>query len=232
MGKLYETGGQADVLISFKAPITINGRTYSEGEPYLYLSEVTYNFKFDEVDSSSEAGRNLIKFHRICPSAIALTDMALTDKICDLVLGRMETSSLPYMKRWSAKGNEDCIILPDEPVEEGLYIYESGNPVDYDRIEGNVIYGAFDLEKTYVIFYSSTVNGDVYSMEKTTMPYMSMQIIVKGNANKASARTLLLFPTVALNSVPVFGTSYSDIMKVPLVFDVINRGPGPVVLFE
>ena len=233
MGKLYETGGQADILLSFKTQVTIAGRTYAANEPYMYLSDVNYDFRFKETDSAAETRANLIKFHQIVPSAVALTDLPLSSKICDLILERQKENSISCMKRWKAKGNGSTLILPDEPADGKVYIYENGEVVEFDSIDGNIIHGNFDFEKDYVIFYSGKVEGDVYGLEHASLPYMSMQIMIKGNTNKTSSRTVLILPTVVLNSTPIFGTSYNDIMKVPLVFEVISsRLETPVVLFE
>ena len=234
MNKLYEISNQGDVVLSFNVPVTLDGYTYAANEPCLFLENVMVRFNYLEKDASSTARGNVVAFQELIPSSIALSETSLTTKICDLVLSRA-SSPMQIQRRAQVMGNEDGLYLTEEIItSKPVFIYNNkGQKVGYDRLEENFIAGQFDPSQKYVVYYYVDAQGEQYGLESSSLPYMNMQITLQGNTDKQRAKTVMYFPCVVLNAVPVFAGTYGSVLSVPLTFDVIDKSWGkPQVVFN
>lgn len=236
MNRLYEVSNQGDVMLSFNVPVSVNGYDYAPNEPCLFLEDVLVKFNYHELDSASKAQGNIMSYQQLVPATITLSNVALTTKICDLILSE-PSEPISVQHRMRVLGNEDALyVTTDIDTSKPIFIYDAkGNAVkDYGEIAGSIIYGNFDLSQKYTVYYYGLAQqGDQYGLDGSSLPYMNMQIILKGNVDKRTSTTILRFPKVVLNAIPVFLGTYGSVLQVPLVFDVIKDrfGGKPQVVF-
>ena len=237
MNRLYEISNQGDVMLSFNGPVSVNGHNYAPNEPCLFLENVLVKFNYYETDALAKAQGNVVSYQHLIPRTITLSETSLTTKICDLMLARKE-NTLSVRRRIVAMGNDDCIYLSEGiDAERPIFVYnKDGSKVEgysYDP-EFQCLNGTFDATQKFVIYYYAKSQGDQYGLESESLPYMNMQITLKGNTDKQAGKTILYFPAVVMNAVPVFAGTYGSVLSVPLTFDVVNKNYGgkPQVVFN
>ena len=233
MNNIYEFGGVADVLLRFKTEQTICGKKYAAGEPYALIKNIYVSFNYDEKTSTQGAKKPLLSAREARPDQISLSRVPLTQKIANLVL----TSNAGANYTRTRMESVNCYVEGEletnyESVGE-VFVYDE----DMNRVEceakDNMVYGDFEMDKKYSVFYKSEAVGDIYQFEVPYYPYMELEIFMKGNTNKISNDVYMNFNAVSLVSVPDFNIYEGGILNTPLVFNIVYaRQEEPFIVFE
>lgn len=235
MNDLYEFGGSADVLIKTKTDTEIGGIKYQAGEPYTVLKDVLVYLDYNQNEKDITAKKSISSSQTARPSIINITRIELTTKMCNLIGTIKSEEQIMHMKNIKCYcDNENSLYLDDIPANNQIFVYnKSFERIEIDRVEDTTIYGDFEVDKEYLVFYNEFVQGRVYDFEVPHYPYFSIEIIAKGNTNKSFGTTLMKFDSVSLVSVPRFNFIQGDILNIPLTFKVIYQNQEePVVVFN
>jgi len=126
----------------------------------------------------------------------------------------------------SEENNEKVIYLNKdllENSEDKIFVYEEETfelveDITYDSSDNKISSINFDLSKTYLIVFSSEIEGTRFKLNKPEVPYLSMEIQGIGNVNKQTKNIILYFEKVSLTSVIAFNFIYEGVINVPLDF--------------
>ena len=237
--RIFEFGGEADVLIKFKNERIVDGVKYAANEPYTFLQDAQIQLSYQNNTSNSNSGagaRASISTHNGRPSQIMITGTPLTKKICDLILTKQESNNYSFTKREiTICVEENWIQLNSMPVDI-VYVYDNQlNLVEKSSTYTNDcrVNGKFKVNEQYLVFYKVESEGDVYNFEIPHYPYFSIELFAKGNTNKITNDVYMNFDAVSLASVPNFNVNYGGILNTPLVFNIIYQNQEePIVVFE
>ena len=136
---------------------------------------------------------------------------------------------------------------PDGELEGTLFLGKQLNPAaeyfvydsSFNKVE-NLTYDAGmnaiispDLEGNleYLVSFSSVKTGSKLSLNKPSIPYMSLEIQGIGNIDKLAKSVLMYFDKVSLNSILEFTFIQDDMINVPLQFHIIDD-ENNFVIFE
>jgi hypothetical protein len=239
---LIEIGSKANIILRFKSEANINGFTYAANEPYLFLKNVNVIINYSNQSKSGETDINVIANSDIKPRTVVVGGFSFSRKIASL-LASFNQSNLTYQTTLfrsitAIKQEEESfgrILLLDEiKIDDNLFVYDS----DFNRI--SVTYdvalnslNSEDLieDEEYLVSFSSDKTGTKFDLNKTHVPYMSLEIQGIGNINKTKKEVLMYFDKVSLNSMINFTFIQDEMINVPLQFLIIDD-KNNYVIFE
>lgn len=225
MNNLYEFGGTCDVVIRCKTARTIGGKTYQANEPYTILNDVYCNIQYKNIVSDANA-KNSVLYTRIgAPEVISFSGVTLTDKINDLIAERIENK--PIGKIHTSIAQNNIIYLPESPIAGSVFIYANNQPFVDFVIEEHKIFGDFAEGQEYLIFYDVETNNACFDFTTPQHGYFVLDIIGKGNTDKASNDIYIRIPAATIMSVPVFDLVNGDILHAPMQFKCIDQHHKP-----
>jgi len=238
---LIEIGSKANIILRFKSDVKINGIEYKANEPYLYLKEVSVLISYSNQDKSGQTDITVIANSDVKPRTVTVGGFPFSRKIASL-LASYKNSNLDYyptlfktLKASKEEGENGIIFLVDEvEFNEKLFIYDNNfEPVvfTYSAAQNALISPDFVDEADYLVSFSSVRTGTKYDLNKTHIPYMSLEIQGVGNINKVKKEVLMYFDKVSLNSLINFTFIQDQIINVPLEFYIIDD-KNNYVIFE
>lgn len=221
MNSLYEYGSNCDVIIRCNSERTIGGRTYSANEPYTILKNVFCRLAYRENVKEGAAKNNVQAIRFGVPDLINISNVALTDKICNLIATKVPKSRIT--KVYSAPSVGGKIYLPEEPISDSIFVFNGNDKMSF-TVDGYKLVGDFKEDETYIIFYEVIASTECYDLNTPQYGYFSIEIIGVGNTEKVTNNIHMVFPAVSLISVPTFDFINGGIMSAPLQFECIHRG--------
>lgn len=230
---LIEIGSKASVILRFKSKININGETYIENEPYLFLENCNVLVNYSNEDRTWETTKTLIAHSDIKPRTIQIGGISFSRKLASL-LATYEEGDFNYrttqFKELIAEDN--LIFLTEEVNPKAMFVYNT----DYERIDFeyredmNAIFSeSFEDGSVYLVSYFSLNSGTKFNLIKPHIPYMSLEIQGVGNIDKKTKNILMYFDKVSLNSMLHFTFMQGDMINSPLEFYIIDDKKNYVV---
>ena len=225
---LLEFGSKVDVVLSFISEVTVDGKTYSANEPYLFLKDVEAVIDYTNIDKSGQQGpKTLIANSVVGPRQIHLGSVPLTKKLICL-LASIEAATT-YNKSIIESGvvdNDGDIYISDQDLDESeaIYVYNSSfESVSHTYSSGVItITDSYIVGAEYIISFSSARSGIAFNLEKPSFPYMKMEIQGVGNIDKIQKEVVMVFNKVSLNSLVRFNFVQDDMINIPITFRVID----------
>lgn len=238
---LIEVGSKADIILRFKSATTINGRSYTAKEPYLFLKDVNILISYTNQDKIGSTDINVIAHSDIKPRSISVGGVPFSRKIASLMShykGQVEynpTFFRTLAAERTAGESKGYLFLVDEiENEKEVFIYDD----EFELVDAtfNLDLNAFESEsfvnqKEYYISFSSVKTGTKFDLNKPAIPYMSMEIQAKGNIEKTTKNVIIFFDKVSLNSLIYFNFTPGDMINVPLNFYIIDD-KNNYIIFE
>ena len=235
MNNIYEFGGTADLLLRFKTEEEVDGVHYAANEPYTFLKDVTIQWNYDQSMKESSGKKTVFSAHDGRPKQLIVSGVSLTQKIAHLIMTSSEDKTYIRTRRERVVCNsEEYLKLNYVPNTNSVFIYNvEGNRIDIQSMNNNIVYGAFNYNEEYLVFYTQQTTGDKYTLEIPYYPYFALDIFMKGNTNKISNDIYMHFDAASLVAVPNLNIMSGGILHTPLVFDIIYaRQEEPIVAFE
>ena len=223
MNNLYEYGGIADVLIKPNIDMIIGNKTYKANEPYTVLRDVQVNLLYEQTSSDIAAKKPVSSSQRAYPYQIAITNIQLTQKVCNLILTKQEDDK--YIKTVNDKvvAESGNLFLSNEPVNTNIFVYDSSfAAILIEETAANILTGSSLVEgEEYLVFYDIEDSGDKYKLEIPHYPYFTFEINGKGNNSGVTSNIYMKFPAVSIITVPNFNILTNNILNTPLVANII-----------
>lgn len=232
---LYEYGGVADVLIKCKTARTIDGIEYKDGEPYTMLKDVQIQLNYEQHTMDASAKKPIISGVDARPYELIISGIPLTRKITNLILTQ-NSQQYEYTKReiitcWE----EGKLELSNEIINStDVFCYDNNfNRIDASAVDNKTLNGNFAVNTEYLVFYTIYGLGDAYKFEVPYYSYFSIEVFVKGNADKQTNNVYMNFDAAALTTVPNFNILSGGLLNTPLVFRLIYQyQKEPIVVFN
>lgn len=226
---LIEIGSKVNVILRFKADTTVNGQTYSAGEPYLFLKQVSAAIEYSNQDKTAEAKRTVLANSDIDPRSISIMNVNFSRKLASLLTTYQEyvdNFSSSVFESITADESGDLIIANPIDQNSEFFVYDS----DFNKIQ-NLSYDDdvtitspnLNSEEQYLVYYSVSLSGSKFDFVKPSTPYMSMEIQGVGNVDKAKKRIVIYFDKVSLDTVINFNFIEDEIISAPLDFHIIDN---------
>ncbi len=243
---LIEIGSKANVILRFRGQAKINGKTYEENEPYLFLKDVNVLINYSNQDKSGETDINVIANSDVKPRTVAIAGFPLTRKIVSLLATYKEkeedkfyekTHFVTLLASRDTGETEGTIFLTEDNFidNEIWFVYDKNfekvdqSLITYNAAQKALISSEFQDKEEYLISFSTEEAGFKYDLNKCHVPYMSMEIQGIGNINKKKKEILMYFDKVSLNSLINFTFIQDQIINVPLQFHIIEDKNNYVV---
>ena len=230
---IYEYGGIADVLIKCKTQTTIGSVVYQEHEPYTFLKDVSVNFDYGKSTSDITVKRPIISTIDGAPHSIRIGSVPLTEKVANLILTPAE---LNYMRarREFIFCNTAGELYTNYEICSNVFVYDGAfNRVQINEFTPGIIYGNFNKDEQYLVFYTESCRGNKYSLQTPSYPYFEIDIFMKGNTNKVTNDVYMHFDAVSVISTPNLNINGGGILSAPLTFSIIYaHQEEPIIVFE
>lgn len=194
MENLYETGGNANIILRSRIATKIGDKTFAAKEPVLVRQNVFVDFSYDVVSSIQNAKKPISSYQESRPSGIKISNLALSSTIVNLLFQKSESFPCHKTQIIIAYPEEGKIFLPTDRYDNTpVFVYdENSNYIECD-INGNILEGEFDNSTAYRVIYEEGVNGEMFSLEAPSYPYFSLEIQFSGNTNKETAYYVMYF---------------------------------------
>ena len=231
--KLLEIGSKANVVLRFRVPIEINGRSYAAQEPYLFFKDANVLINYSNEDKSGSAARTVIASSQINPRSVSIGNISLSKKLMALLTTLRGEEDFNMTLFQTSQPEEDGTIYLNNILDlenfNKIFVYEEGTfnkvgfDLDTDGEKITLIDSDLDLTKTYLISYPSVMTGLGFDLQKTHVPYLSLEIQGVGNVDKEKKNIIMYFDKVSLNSLIDFTFIQDRIINVPLEFHIIEN---------
>lgn len=231
---LIEFGSKVDIILRFKANTSINGKSYSANEPYLFLRNVSAIIEYGNNEKiASVLPKNEIAYSNIRPSSISITNVDFTKKIASLLSCFVENNvafnPTQFEEGIATKNSEEeggVVLLKNQAAtSNNLIVYDA----DFNKLtatynsELNAVESPeFEDGENYLISFSSESFGTKFNLIKPYIPYMSIEIQGIGNINKQSKNMMAFFSKVSLSSVLNLDFIYNSAINIPLTFVILS----------
>ena len=233
--RLYEFGGTADVLIKCKTARTIDGTEYKEGEPYTLLKDVRIQLDYEQHTAGSSAKKPIMSSIDGRPYRLTIGGIPLTRKITNLMLTNTN-NEYEYTQRDIVTCWEDGQLQLSHKVlyADNVFCYDDDfNRIDVVSVDESLVNGNFAKDNNYLVFYTTTDNGNAYKFEIPHYAHFSIEIFAKGNTDKQTNNIYMNFDAAALITVPSFNILSGGLLNTPLVFELIYQyQKEPIVVFN
>lgn len=233
---LIEIGSKANVILRFKTPIEVNGVRYEANEPYLFLKDVNVVIDYSKQDSVAATNKNVMAYSNIKPRSVAIGGMSFSRKLAALLAsfsGTNETYNPTIFRTLAAEkaptDSEGIIFLTEnfDSTKKFFVMDDQMEKIDpgyitYDAAMNALISSKFENNKRYLISFSSVKTGTKFNLNKTHVPYMSLEVQGIGNIDKITKEVMMYFDKVSLNSEIQFTFIQGEMISVPLEFYIID----------
>lgn len=226
---LIEIGSKVNVILRFKANITVNGQSYSAGEPYLFLKDVSASIEYSNQDKTAEAKRTVLANSDIDPRMVSIYNVNFSRKLASLLTtyeNSVNDFSSSVFETITADEDGDLIIAETMLSSSEFFVYDSNfNKVENLSYDDNVTISSSNLTSgsEYLVYYNLGLDGSKFDFVKPSTPYMSMEIQGIGNVDKVSKKIIIYFDKVSLDTVINFNFIEDEIIGAPLDFNIIDN---------
>lgn len=226
---LIEIGSKVNIILRFKANTTVNGQTYTAGEPYLFLKNVNAAIEYSNQDKTAEAKRTVLANSDIDPRIISIMNVNFSRKLASLLTtyeDSVDDFSSSVFESITADESGDLIIANPMIENSEYFIYDQNfNKIEALSYDNDVTITSSNLNsgEDYLVYYRTPLSGAKFDFIKPSTPYMSMEIQGIGNVDKSSKKIIIYFDKVSLNTVINFNFIEDEIIGAPLEFNIIDN---------
>ena len=234
--KVLEFGSVASVVIRPRKDMTVGGKTYLAGEPYLYLKNVEVMITYTNTDKTAKTNVTLAAHSKLTPRSITISSVPLSLKILSLIAKYNGPQEFSYTKFIDGVASANFIFLTDSVDNtRPIYVYDS----NYNKIEftynsemNAVESGDFVDNQRYMISFSSVKDGIKYNLNEEWFSYFSIEIQGVGNIDKITKNLYLFIEKASFISDMKFLFNKTEMVALPLRFHIIDNSNNLFFLEE
>ena len=232
--EIYEFSGIVDVLLKCKVDVTIAGAQYKAGEPYTYLKDVDLHTQYNIHTAGGSGRMTAVNTREGEIDEINLLNVPLTTKIADLIFTKDSNGHTETYKETIVCWEDGQLSLTKIPLN-GVFCYDDQfNLINITNIADQTVFGAFEVNKEYLVFYNIHCDEFSYGFMSPIYPYFELQIFGKGNKDKSTRDLFMLFPKASLISNPRLNNLGGGIISTALTFKIVYAGKEdmPLIVFK
>lgn len=180
--KTYKLGSKLDCIIRSFAPGKIGAQEMTYGnQPYTTLKNIEASLSFTDSSVQSKTTFTKLAYNVDTLREVTVSDVELNDKILNLIFSKSEAKLCSSMQNCDAEDNKIYITAPTDKIYQ-VFIYDLDGNLEQafgelDNFEVNVL-----RNENYIVFFSYE-GENTYSLSKTNSFYLTLDLIVTGNAN-------------------------------------------------
>ena len=226
--KTYKLGNKTKCIIRSFSSGHIGTQEMQYGnQPYTVLKEVEVALTFAEKNHNARSIFNELAYSVDSLQEINITNVELNDKILNLIFSKNEDKLCSTMINCMAEDNKIYITAPTDEIYQ-VFIYD---------VDGNLeaAYGKLDNMEVevknntdYLVFFSYQ-GAQSYNLNKTENLYLTLDLILEGNADDSLNTSYMHIDKCALriNKNLYFNKTLNSI---DLKFIVIDNGQNYITL--
>lgn len=233
---LLELGGSVDLIATAICDFDTPTKRYKKNQVVLDIKDIDVVLSTAERTSRARSEKTILANVSLSITGLSFPLVPLEKQIYEL-LG-FEKTLFAIIKHDYLSCEIDGILLPLDYIENGdsLKIENVENfTIDNDEISKTTIIKSNGLVKgqiyevQYVIYEErQQINFDSYD---SNIPYLSLQIKIKGNIDKVGSDSYLFVEKAKLHYDPVMRFTNQGVTYCTLYFDVIDSENKPSLVF-
>lgn len=229
--EIIEIGSRANVVLRFKHETCINNVIYAANEPYLFLRNVNVGINYTNTDKTSTTNKTVLGNSDIKPRSISISGFPFSKKTVALLAKYREVSdytktTFETSKSYEKDPGEVFLMIQAQEfiIDDNLFVYDDEfNKIEVDLVGERELTGPeLEVNKNYMISFSSVMSGSKFELLKPHTPYMSMEIQAVGNKDKIKKECVIYIDKVSLTSSLNFIFLQDSIVNFPLNFHIID----------
>lgn len=230
MNNIFSYGSTAQVLIRVKSARVIDGVSYTDGEPYIFLDNITARFIYDGNNTEITKQGVKLAYKEDYPTHILITGVSLTSPIMSLIFNKQNNSSDITM----VKHKEDFIngVALLETTAKDFFFYIDDIPsTNYTWNNTTKVFSInnYDNTKTYTLFYTSTISQKCFSLTAPHNAYFTLELYAVGNKTEDQLQVYIKLPSCQLEVDKSMEFRGYDGNVVDLSFAIIDNATNYIV---
>jgi hypothetical protein len=133
---LIEIGSKAHVILRFKSEISLNGKIYAAGEPYLYLKDANVIVNYTNQDKTGSVIKTIIANSEVKPKSVTIGGISFSRKLAALLACFQSTeTNYNYTVFETVVSDVNDLYLANtlNPAAD-WFVYDS----NYEKVSGSV----------------------------------------------------------------------------------------------
>lgn len=225
---LMEFGGQSTVILRATTDFTVNDIHYQKDDVIFVLEDVSLDFSYNEKLNRASVGKQNIMFYdERYINTITISETSLTSDFLEIFCEKLEEK---YLRTHIEKVfvTDKTAFLTNKITSNNIYIIDHGKyeivlNEEYNSIQ--LITADFS-DGEYTILYQEELDQPSYNINSScSIPYLSMEIISRGNLDKINSNIYFTIPKVSLLNRPDYSLTNkvsSQNMSFKVIHDIVK----------
>lgn len=180
--KTYKLGNKINCIIRSCCPGHIGSQEMSYSyQPYTILKNVEASLTFAENTRKAKSVFTDLHFSQDILQEINISNVEINDKILNLIFLKNEDKLCSTFENCYAEDNKIYISAPTEEIYD-VFIYNTNGELEKVFETLNSLEVEVDKNEDYLVFYSYA-GGKTYDLKNIPSQYLSLDLIIEGNAD-------------------------------------------------
>lgn len=226
LNKLIEISGEGAVILRAICDFDLGDTHYKNGDIVYFFPSCNISCIYNVRSSVSKQGltTQAILSNKYL-NEINLNYVPLTEKLLFLFGKSINLSQpIPIIEKTIAFNN--AIFLKREPLGEVRVYTEDGEleGVYFADSSFTIESPSFEMEENYTVLYEVNGSSQMYDINNIShdIPYLSADIIIKGNIDKEDGEVHIHIDRVGINATPVIDMFGSRLTLLDLKLHVVD----------
>ena len=199
-------------------------------QPYTIVKSATANLSFTDIDTTAKSSFTQLAYNNSKLSQIQISDVALNDKILNLIFLKSEAKLVSKVENQVADDNNLIYLTPIANEVYQVFIYNSNGELDkaigtHNTDEPIIV---SEPNKDYLICYQYEANKG-YSLDRPENMYFTLDLLVTGNKEDNTSDMNIHVEKCALKiDKNMYFNQHSN--AVDLIFTVLDTGENYIAL--
>jgi hypothetical protein len=220
----FQMTGDVYVIIRAISAGTINSATYEANEVIASFT-ADVNLNYDNVGTIANTARTELARNDVYASNMTIIPKQLNDGMYKLIANSFsEDISVPVIT--TETSNESGEIYLNAEIDPAFLIVKdtNGNKITGLTVDNaNGIISGLSNSTGYKVYYYKVVEPiSSITFENTSLPYLKIELIGKGNINNETKSFLIIIPKSQINATPTLNFDNSSMINIVLDCLIIN----------
>jgi hypothetical protein len=220
----FQMTGDVYVIIRAISAGTINSATYEANEVIASFT-ADVNLNYDNVGTIANTARTELARNDVYASNMTIIPKQLNDGMYKLIANSFSGDiSVPVIT--TETSNESGEIYLNAEIDPAFLIVKdtNGNKITGLTVDNaNGIISGLSNSTGYKVYYYKVVEPiSSITFENTSLPYLKIELIGKGNINNETKSFLIIIPKSQINATPTLNFDNSSMINIVLDCLIIN----------
>jgi hypothetical protein len=216
--------GDVYVIIRAISAGMINGATYDANEVIASFT-ADVNLSYDNVGTVANTARTELARNDVYASNMTIIPKQLNDGMYKLIANSFSGDiSVPVLTTETSNGSGEIYLNVE--IDPAFLIVKdiNGNKITGLTVDNaNGIISGLSNTTEYKVYYYKVVEPiNSITFENTSLPYLKIELIGKGNINNETKSFLIIIPKSQINATPTLNFDNSSMINIVLDCLIIN----------